>query len=577
MADKKRRAALTTLELLRSIHEDDSDAERDIEFDPDVELHKDDCGDSESESSSDNELLVSESTNSEISDLEDAETDSETNGDHQNNITSYATSAGITWDLLDTNQNNSGRRSCHNVIREAPGPSAQAHRSIIKQSFRSAWDLFIDESMLRHIQRCTEEEARRVLQTNDWRISLHELDAFLSIVYARGAHKATKIKVHELWNKLWGIPIISETMARNRFIEIMRFLRFDYKQTRSHRLATDKLALISTIWHSFVGNCLRHYRPGTNITVDEQLFPTKARCRFTQYMPNKPDKFGIKFWMAADMQTKYMLQSFPYLGKDDSRPAGVTLGEHVVLRLIEPYKKTGRNVTTDNFFTSINLAKTLKQQGLSLVGTVNRIRKEIPQEIKKMREDLYATKVFEHDGCTLTVYQAKPTKNVLLLSTMHSTVDIGDDREAKPETVKFYNSTKFGVDVVDQMARKYTVNAASRRWPVQFFYNILDLAAINAHILYKLVTGSKISRRRYLLQLSEELGSKFVHERKASSRQSSRTNSSTSMQKTCKRKHCQSKGCTNKTRELCSSCSKLVCGKCIGKQEKLIYCNSCCE
>ena len=89
----------------------------------------------------------------------------------------------------------------------------------------------------------------------------------------------------------------------------------------------------------------------------------------------------------------------------------------------------------------------------------------------------------------------------LLLSTMHSTVDIGDDRMSKPETVTFYNSTKFGVDVVDQMARKYTVNATSRRWPVQFFYNILDLAAINAHILYKsMVTGSKISRRRYRLR-----------------------------------------------------------------------------
>ena len=126
--------------------------------------------------------------------------------------------------------------------------------------------------------------------------------------------------------------------------------------------------------------------------------------QITQYMPNKPDKFGIKFWMAADVQTKNMLQSFPHLEKDDSRPAGVTLGEHVVLRLIEPYKKTDRNVTTDNFFTSINLAKTLRQEGLSLVVTVNRIRKEIPQEIKKMRENLFATKVFKHDGCTLTVY-----------------------------------------------------------------------------------------------------------------------------------------------------------------------------
>ena len=200
-------------------------------------------------------------------------------------------------------------------------------------------------------------------------------------------------------------------------------------------------------------------------------------------MPNNPDKFGIKFWMAADVQTKYMLHSFPYLGKHHSRPAGITLGEHVVLRLTEFYRKTARNVTTNNFFTSVHVAKTLRQVGISIVGTVNRIRKEIPQEIKKMKKDLYATKFFKHDGCTSTFYQAKITKNVFLLSTMHATVNKGDGQKSKPETVIFYNSTKFAVDVLDQMARKHTVNAASRRWPLQFFYNILNLAAINALIL----------------------------------------------------------------------------------------------
>ena len=65
-------------------------------------------------------------------------------------------------------------------------------------------------------------------------------------------------------------------MLRNRFIEIMRFLHFDYKQTRSHTLATDKMGHISTIWYTFDRDCLRHYKPGTDITVDKQLFPTKA-------------------------------------------------------------------------------------------------------------------------------------------------------------------------------------------------------------------------------------------------------------------------------------------------------------
>jgi hypothetical protein len=48
-------------------------------------------------------------------------------------------------------------------------------------------------------------------------------------------------------------------------------------------------------------------KPGQNLTADEQLFPSKVRCRFTQYMVNKPDKYGIKFWMLVDNDAKYLL------------------------------------------------------------------------------------------------------------------------------------------------------------------------------------------------------------------------------------------------------------------------------
>ena len=91
-----------------------------------------------------------------------------------------------------------------------------------------------------------------------------------------------------------------------------------------------------------------------------------------------------------------------------------------------------------------------------------------------MKEELYPTKVFKHKGCTFTVYQVK-TKNILLLSTMSSsTIDIDNGQNSKPETIKFHNSAKFGVNVVDQRAKKYTVNAASCRWCEPFSYNILD-------------------------------------------------------------------------------------------------------
>jgi len=52
-------------------------------------------------------------------------------------------------------------------------------------------------------------------------------------------------------------------------------------------------------------------------------------------MPNKPDKFGIKFWVLAEVQSKYCLNMALYLGKDNSRVD--SLGTHVVMTLMQRY------------------------------------------------------------------------------------------------------------------------------------------------------------------------------------------------------------------------------------------------
>jgi len=96
----------------------------------------------------------------------------------------------------------------------------------------------------------------------------------------------------------------------------MRYLRFDLKRTRPQRLKSDKFALASEVWQRFIDNCFPCYTPGENLTADEQLFPSKARCIFTQIIANKPDNFGIKFWMLVDNDTKYLCNAFLYLGKD---------------------------------------------------------------------------------------------------------------------------------------------------------------------------------------------------------------------------------------------------------------------
>lgn len=468
-----------------------------------------------------------------------------------------------------------GRSPLHTIFREISGPTGYAKRNIMKGKVRSAFSLILDQGIMNHIKMCTESEARRVLGS-EWSITLEELDAFIAILYARGAYETRNLNVSYLWNKKWGPAFFSRTMNRNRFTEIMRFIRFDRKSERSQRLQTDKFALISKVWNAFIENSQNCYKPGANITVDEQLFATKSRCRFTQYMPNKPDKFGIKFWLASDVESKYIVNGFPYLGKDETRPSAIPLSEFVVLKLTEPFIGCGRNITTDNFFTSTSLATKLLSKRTTLVGTIRANKRELPKPAKEKKDKMarFSTQLYKSNNCTLTIYKSKPNKKVLLLSSKHKYVKIEETGKFIPETIAFYNHTKFGVDMTDQMARKYSTKSKSNRWPVQVFFNILDLAAINAWVLYKQTTGEKISRQEFLFQLAEELATeyRYIHEQgkmESMAKTSADSTTISERRKTCQIGYCKK----NKTINICSTCKKYVCGKCV--RERPVICKKC--
>uniref|UniRef100_A0A8C7WSF3 PiggyBac transposable element-derived protein domain-containing protein n=1 Tax=Oryzias sinensis TaxID=183150 RepID=A0A8C7WSF3_9TELE len=308
--------------------------------------------------------------------------------------------------------------------------------------------------MLRSIQKWTIQHAQHTEHV-DWFMALPELMAFIAIVILRGLTKVPSLC--DCWSANLGNPQIIGTMSCDRFQDIMRHLHFDDRSTRSERTKTDKFAAISTVWGSFVTNSITSYNPGRHITVDGQLFPSKTHCCFLQYIATKPDKFGVKFWVACDLKSKYICNVLPYLGKDPSRPSGERLSENVVMRLMDPFLDKGRNVTTDNFFTSLSLAQRLLSRKTTILGTLNKIRREIPQSTRQTDRDEFTTQVFSTTGATLTVYAPKKKKTVYILSSMHSEVQTEETTKRKPNTVTLYNTTKCGVDVMDQMVREYTV------------------------------------------------------------------------------------------------------------------------
>ena len=172
---------------------------------------------------------------------------------------------------------------------------------------------------------------------------------------------------------------------------------------RRQRVIYDRFCLASSLWNPFVENCQKAYVPGPYISIDEQLLPCKARWRFIQYKPNKPDKFGIKFWMTVDAETKYLFNSFPYLGKDENRDTSVSLPKYVVTKQMQPIFKRGHNVTCDDFFTRLDIALHLANQKCNMVGTVRQNRRELPEAAKKSSS---STKL----PCLHLLKQCKKTK-----------------------------------------------------------------------------------------------------------------------------------------------------------------------
>lgn len=124
---------------------------------------------------------------------------------------------------------------------------------------------------------------------------------------------------------------------------------------------------------------------------------------------------------------------------------------------------------------------------------------------------------FSEDGkVSMCSYVPKKNRVVTLLSTMHSDDNITGPNH-KPEMILYYNSTKGGVDNMDKMVTYYSTKRKTLRWPHAMFFNMIDIAALAAYIIYSKnnppTAKSTHSRRTFLQDLGKQLAMPVIEER----------------------------------------------------------------
>lgn len=406
-----------------------------------------------------------------------------------------------------------GRRQRKNLVSHLPGPRGAA--KTVKSPLE-AWSLLFSNDIINTIVVRSNEEIRRRWESINVRQSYHsttdsaEIKALFGLLYLCGVQRSAYLNLHELWSPKFGTSLFRATMPLNRFDFLTSALRFDEKATRAQRRQNDKFAPIREIWETFVSNCTAYYTPHEYCTIDEQLMGYRGRCPFRIYLASKPDKYGIKFVMMNDARTWYMISAIPYVGKVTTEN-NMPVPFYYVKKLSQPIYGTGRNITTDNWFSSVDLFENmLTEHGLTMIGTLRKNKREIPPNFLAGKIEGESKFVFDHNK-TLVSYTPKQKKVVLLLSTMHYSNDV-DETTNKPVIVLDYNSTKGGTDTFDKLCHTFTTARSTRRWPMRVFCGMLDHAGINAMVLYNFsaTNNPKLVRREFLNTLAFELIEPFL-------------------------------------------------------------------
>jgi len=224
-------------------------------------------------------------------------------------------------------------------------------------------NLFLTDDILNCMVLETNRNAEQYLKSirlsrssryHSWQpIVLEDMTKFIGLLLWMGVVKYPNNA--DYWSKAerYEKSVAPKIMSRNKFELILRFWHFADNETSNK---SDCLYKIRNILDKINFNFEHLLTPGEIIAVDESMIPFRGRLKFRQYIPSKRHKYGVKLLKICDVNG-FTYKIIIYEGKQSISVQ--SLGETIVLSLCEKYLEKGRTIVTDNFYTSVPLAKQL--------------------------------------------------------------------------------------------------------------------------------------------------------------------------------------------------------------------------
>ena len=203
--------------------------------------------------------------------------------------------------------------------------------------------------------------------------------AFIAILIIQGAKFGSNKRSRDMWREApygFSMPYISNSMKRDAFEFMRRYFKLsddDGVQANRDSVKYHPLHKVKYVMDEMMKGIRNAWKAGREVCIDESMIKYMGRAvSFVQYMPKKPIKHGIKVFVAACARTAIILSYEVYLGADlttlDSTAVAVV---ERILQDADLFKARGRVLYTDNWYTSVKLAKVMfDKYGWTICGTI---------------------------------------------------------------------------------------------------------------------------------------------------------------------------------------------------------------
>jgi len=373
---------------------------------------------------------------------------------------------------------------------------------------------YVDMDLICHMVYQTNLYARQFFRDNggalgaqsrcrQWKeTNTEEMKRFIGLTLLMGVVRKPKIASYWSTDFTMNTPVFPGVMKRNRYQLMLRFwhLNDNDRCPPPDSPNTDRLYKIRPVVDHLFEKFQTTYAVGREVSVDESLLLWKGRLSFKQYLPLKRSRFGIKLYKLCESETGYVYRFFVYVGKLSSPitcppshapPPDFGATETIVWYLTMPLFDAGHCLYVDNFYTSLPLFRALYARRTLACGTIRSNRKGYPKSLIQHKLSVVGQSTALR-AKELLALKFRDKKEVYMLTTAHNsacttvTVHRKDMQTMdKPDCILNYNRKMGGVDRSDQLIQPYDCTRKSKIWYKKLCLHLLQLALLNAHIVYK--------------------------------------------------------------------------------------------